>query len=165
MPAVATREVIKKEIFTQVRRNCICNRFFASADQFCSDSVPEFSVLEFHRSPRPRQMRPGGVGISPATTPNSAADADDSNYHAIQAKDIIELELDDSRFISHERQVVLRSALQLVNEIAERERRQSGTFMEDGSPEAPTIPVPEVPPRELLFMLLRGIPPFRVVPL
>ncbi len=107
-------------------------------------------------------MRPGGVdqvlrGLSPATTPNSTTDADDSNYHAIQAKDIIQLELDDSRYISRERQIILRSALQLVNEIAEKERPQSGTFMEDGSPEAPTIPIPEVPPRELLFMLLRGI--------
>ncbi|OJJ64671.1 hypothetical protein ASPSYDRAFT_75230 [Aspergillus sydowii CBS 593.65] len=126
-----------------------------------SDSAPEFTVLEFNRSSRPRQMRPGGVdqvlrGLSPATTPNSTTDADDSNYHAIQAKDIIQLELDDSRYISRERQIILRSALQLVNEIAEKERPQSGTFMEDGSPEAPTIPIPEVPPRELLFMLLRG---------
>ncbi|KAL4773010.1 hypothetical protein BDW60DRAFT_222178 [Aspergillus nidulans var. acristatus] len=79
-----------------------------------------------------------------------------SNYHAIQAKNVIQLELDDSRSaLSQERQSILRSALQLVTEIAASERHQGDAvaeneLLDDG------LAVPESPPREMLFMLLRG---------
>jgi hypothetical protein len=80
-----------------------------------------------------------------------------SNYHAIQAKNVIQLELDDSRSaLSQERQSILRSALQLVTEIAASERHQGDAvaeneLLDDG------LAVPESPPREMLFMLLRGM--------
>ncbi|KAL4910619.1 hypothetical protein BDW74DRAFT_184459 [Aspergillus multicolor] len=85
-------------------------------------------------------------------TPSTEGD-NASNYHAIQAKNIIQLELDDSRF-NQERQDILRSALQLVTEIAATERHQADTAVDDPLDDAHDVP--ESPPREMLFMLLRG---------
>ncbi|KAL4814836.1 hypothetical protein BDW67DRAFT_176800 [Aspergillus spinulosporus] len=89
------------------------------------------------------------------TTPSTEGD-NTSNYHAIQAKNVIQLELDDSRSgISQERQSILRSALQLVTEIAASEHHQGDAVVENESPDD-GLAVPESPPREMLFMLLRG---------
>ncbi|KAL3474797.1 hypothetical protein BJX99DRAFT_230995 [Aspergillus californicus] len=96
---------------------------------------------------------------SPATNTPWTASADGSNYHAIQAKNIIELELDDSRYINRDRQALLKSALQLVNRLADSEPRCFDADLPDGpAPAESAIITPESPPRELLFMLLRGPP-------
>ncbi|KAL4747374.1 hypothetical protein BDW72DRAFT_206528 [Aspergillus terricola var. indicus] len=88
------------------------------------------------------------------TTPSTEGD-NASNYHAIQAKNVIQLELDDSRSgLSQERQLILKSALQLVTEIAASERRQGDAVTEDESLDG--FAVLDSPPREMLFMLLRG---------
>ncbi|KAL3486507.1 hypothetical protein BJX62DRAFT_215192 [Aspergillus germanicus] len=91
---------------------------------------------------------------SPATATAWTPNADGSNCHAIQAKNIIQLELDDSRFISRERQSILTNALQLVGKIAESEI----VHALDEVPHhlEPDVPIPASPPRELLFMLLPG---------
>ncbi|KAL4784428.1 hypothetical protein BJX76DRAFT_219752 [Aspergillus varians] len=116
-----------------------------------SDLTPEESVADLEQAPRqiPRDR-------SPATPSHSITGADDSNYHAIQAKNIIQLELDDSRFISRERQAILRSALELVSKIADNGRRQADVLTGDEPPEESIGSFPEGPPRELLFMLLPG---------
>ncbi|PLB44949.1 hypothetical protein P170DRAFT_450012 [Aspergillus steynii IBT 23096] len=88
----------------------------------------------------------------------STPGANGSNYHALQAKNIIELELDDCQLISRERQSILRSALQVVSSVAESEPYQSGNAIEHPRPTDPTVTIPEEPPRELLFMLLQGPP-------
>ncbi|KAL4868691.1 hypothetical protein BDV12DRAFT_169235 [Aspergillus spectabilis] len=95
---------------------------------------------------------------SPVAATKLTSGADDSNYHAIQAKNVIQLELDDSRSISRERQCILKSALELVSEIARSEHRHSDLLVEDEPllEEGPAIVIPDAPPRELLFMLLRG---------
>ncbi|KAL4925997.1 Zn(II)2Cys6 transcription factor [Aspergillus undulatus] len=130
---------------------------------FASDFGPDETVIEFEQPSRSRQVHNDAPDLgqvprdtSPASDGCSAADADDSNYHAIQAKSIIQLELDDSRFITIGRQSILKTALQLVSEIAENERRQSNLFAEDELLEELAVSVPELPPREMLFMLLRG---------
>ncbi|KAL5000552.1 hypothetical protein BDV10DRAFT_192846 [Aspergillus recurvatus] len=88
-------------------------------------------------------------------TPSTEGD-NASNYHAIQAKNVIQLELDDSRSgLSQERQSILKSALQLVTELAAGERHQADAAAEDESLDD-GLAVPESPPREMLFMLLRG---------
>ncbi|PYI09394.1 hypothetical protein BO78DRAFT_308323 [Aspergillus sclerotiicarbonarius CBS 121057] len=92
-------------------------------------------------------------------TPDSATpgtDAGGSNYHAIQARSVIELELGDCRHISKEQQSILNSALQLVSELAEKEPVESeGCLGGNGLIGDPSVTVPESPPPELLFMLLR----------
>ncbi|KAL2822107.1 hypothetical protein BJX63DRAFT_417869 [Aspergillus granulosus] len=107
----------------------------------------ERSLIPGDRQPRPEERSPI---MTAAWTPN----ADGSNCHAIQAKNIIQLELDDSRYISRERQSILTSALQLVSEIAESGPVHS--LDEEPIDIQPDVPIPKVPPRELLFMLLRG---------
>ncbi|KAF9895202.1 hypothetical protein FE257_000104 [Aspergillus nanangensis] len=92
----------------------------------------------------------------------STTGADGTNYHAIQAKDIIQLELDDGRYISHDRQCILKSALQLVSEIAETEYRQPDRAVDQEIlHEDSAVSIPEVPPRELLFMLLPSIDTYK----
>ncbi|CBF75762.1 transcription factor domain-containing protein [Aspergillus nidulans FGSC A4] len=92
---------------------------------------------------------------SAMNTPSTEGD-NTSNYHAIQAKNVIQLELDDSRSgLSQERQSILRSALQLVTDIAASERHQGDALAENESLDD-GLAVPESPPREMLFMLLRG---------
>lgn len=99
----------------------------------------------------------GSTEKSPAATTRSVLGADGSKYHAIQARNIIQLELDDSRCISRERRSILRSALQLVSRVAESDPLYSATTVEDESfPTDPDIAIPGSPPRELLFMLLQG---------
>ncbi|RAQ78479.1 hypothetical protein COH21_011994 [Aspergillus flavus] len=96
---------------------------------------------------------------SPAATTRPVLSADGSKYHAIQARNIIQLELDDCRCISRERQSILRSALQMVSRVAESDPLCSATSVEEEPwPIDPDIAVPESPPRELLFMLLQGPP-------
>ncbi|KAL4893370.1 hypothetical protein BDV59DRAFT_178104 [Aspergillus ambiguus] len=96
---------------------------------------------------------------SPAATTRSVLSADGSKHHAIQARNIIQLELDDSRCISRERQSILRSALQLVSRVAENDPLYSATTVEEEPwPTDSDIALPGSPPRELLFMLLQGPP-------
>ncbi|RAH55253.1 hypothetical protein BO85DRAFT_377202 [Aspergillus piperis CBS 112811] len=93
------------------------------------------------------------------TTPtNSTPSVEGPNYHAIQAKNIIQLELNDSRHVNRGRQSILRSALQLVSQIAESEPQHSDEIMEEFQPNDPALSIPDAPPRELLFMLLQGPP-------
>ncbi|RAL06924.1 fungal specific transcription factor domain-containing protein [Aspergillus homomorphus CBS 101889] len=107
--------------------------------------------------------RPRGVGQHgqnptewPPPTAVSTTSDDGSNYHAMQAKDIIQIDLQNSLHISRERQSLLKSALELVSSIADS---QTLTAMEE-EPRShdPPYPIPETPPRELLFMLLPGPP-------
>ena len=126
-----------------------------------SDFGPDESIIDLEQPSRPEQTHTDVPAqapreTSPASDACSAADADESNYHAIQAKSIIQLELDDSRFITIGRTSILRSALQLVSDIAEKERHQSALFAEGEPPVEPDVTVPDSPPREMLFMLLRG---------
>ncbi|KAL2834700.1 hypothetical protein BJY01DRAFT_224144 [Aspergillus pseudoustus] len=104
------------------------------------------------KAPRGRQLQPEerSPPAPDAWTPN----ADGSNCHAIQAKNIIQLELDDSRFISCERQSILTNALQLVSKIAES--KTVHTLDDEPRHIELDVPIPATPPRELLFMLLRG---------
>ncbi|RAK97342.1 transcription factor domain-containing protein [Aspergillus ibericus CBS 121593] len=95
-------------------------------------------------------------GVTPDSIGTPGTDAGGSNYHAIQAKSVIELELGDCRHISKEQQSILNSALQLVSQLAEKEPVEAeGCLGADGFTEDPTLSVPESPPPELLFMLLR----------
>lgn len=92
------------------------------------------------------------------TTPtHSTPSVEGPNYHAIQAKNIIQLELNDSRHVDRGRQSILRSALQLVSQIAESEPQHSDEIMEEFQPNDPALSIPDAPPRELLFMLLQGM--------
>ncbi|KAI3021623.1 transcriptional regulator family: Fungal Specific TF [Aspergillus niger] len=95
---------------------------------------------------------------SPTTTAQSTPSVEGPNYHAIQAKNIIQLELNDSRHINRGRQSILRSALQLVNRIAESEPQHPDEIIEEPQPSDPALTIPDAPPRELLFMLLKGPP-------
>ncbi|OJK02977.1 hypothetical protein ASPACDRAFT_40293 [Aspergillus aculeatus ATCC 16872] len=87
---------------------------------------------------------------------NSPAGTDSSNYHAVQARSIIEVVLDDCRHISHEQQSVLKAALDLVSQMADSVPVESTTSAEEGFSVDPSIAVPEAPPQELIFMLLPG---------
>ncbi|KAI2820013.1 transcriptional regulator family: Fungal Specific TF [Aspergillus niger] len=95
---------------------------------------------------------------SPTTTAQSTPSVEGPNYHAIQAKNIIQLELNDSRHVNRGRQSILRSALQLVNRIAESEPQHPDEIIEEPQPSDPALTIPDAPPRELLFMLLKGPP-------
>ncbi|KAI2848394.1 transcriptional regulator family: Fungal Specific TF [Aspergillus niger] len=95
---------------------------------------------------------------SPTTTAQSTPSVEGPNYHAIQAKNIIQLELNDSRHINRGRQSILRSALQLVNRIAESEPQHPDEIIEEPQPSDTALTIPDAPPRELLFMLLKGPP-------
>ncbi|CAK40739.1 Zn(II)2Cys6 transcription factor [Aspergillus niger] len=92
---------------------------------------------------------------SPTTTAQSTPSVEGPNYHAIQAKNIIQLELNDSRHVNRGRQSILRSALQLVNRIAESEPQHPDEIIEEPQPSDPALTIPDAPPRELLFMLLK----------
>ncbi|KAL4989127.1 hypothetical protein BDW68DRAFT_176247 [Aspergillus falconensis] len=103
----------------------------------------------------PRVLRQAANETSCINTPSTEGH-NASNYHAIQAKNVIQLELDDSRSgLSQERQSILKSALQLVTEIAAGERHQADAVAEDDTSDD-GLAVPDSPPREMLFMLLRG---------
>ncbi|KAL6236203.1 hypothetical protein BDW75DRAFT_229656 [Aspergillus navahoensis] len=91
-----------------------------------------------------------------STTTPSTEGGNASNYHAIQAKNVIQLELGNSRSgLSQERQSIMKSALQLVTKIASSERHQADAITE-GESFDDELAAPEAPPRDMLFMLLRG---------
>ncbi|PYH49003.1 transcription factor domain-containing protein [Aspergillus saccharolyticus JOP 1030-1] len=81
---------------------------------------------------------------------------DSSNYHAAQARSIIEVELDDCRHIILEQQSALRAALDLVSRIADSERVGSNAPAEDGFSVDSSVGIPDAPPLELIFMLFPG---------
>lgn len=128
-----------------------------------SESIAEHSNYDTQGTPgmHPPERNDGhdSTEKSPAATTRSTLGTNGSKYHAIQARNIIQLELDDCRCITRERQHILRSALQLVSRIAgSDDPLYSATTIEDEpGPTDPGIAIPEKPPRELLFMLLRGI--------
>ncbi|GKZ35787.1 hypothetical protein AbraIFM66950_006582 [Aspergillus brasiliensis] len=95
---------------------------------------------------------------SPTTTANSTSSVEGPNYHANQAKNIIQLELNDSRHSRRGRQSILRSALQLVSRIADSEPQNPDEIIEESQPSYSALMIPAAPPRELLFMLIQGPP-------
>ncbi|PYH86714.1 hypothetical protein BO82DRAFT_271971 [Aspergillus uvarum CBS 121591] len=100
----------------------------------------------------PRQR---GVHSSTPTASSITTD-EESNYHAIHAKGVIQIDLQNHQAISIEQQALLKSALQLTSSIA---GSQAVSAIEEESSEPDSSsPVPETPPRELLFMLLPGAP-------
>ncbi|RAK75313.1 Zn(II)2Cys6 transcription factor [Aspergillus fijiensis CBS 313.89] len=107
----------------------------------------------------PRQSEyPDSTSIARPPSPDAISTTSDegSNYHAIQAKNIIQIDLQNPRFISREQQSILKSALELVSTMASH---QPPTALEEGSHlHDPPGTIPKVPPRELLFMLLPGPP-------
>ncbi|KAI9035338.1 Zn(II)2Cys6 transcription factor [Aspergillus affinis] len=82
---------------------------------------------------------------------------DDSTHHAKKAKAIIQNELDGSENISRERWITLRSALSVVDRMTKGDINAESE--KDLPPEVtsqdPEIVVPNAPPTELLYMLLR----------
>ncbi|RDW76313.1 uncharacterized protein DSM5745_06305 [Aspergillus mulundensis] len=111
-------------------------------------------------SPRPLGNHASNAeGRSPSPAAPSTPSDDGSDYLAIQARKVIQIDLHNPRSVSRERQALLKSALQLVGSIADSEPRHGfpgveGEFRPSGSP----WPVLQAPPRELLFMLLPGPP-------
>ncbi|KAK1142350.1 hypothetical protein N8T08_007902 [Aspergillus melleus] len=112
-------------------------------------------TADLEQPPQDHARNSGQTPLPVTAQPTSGAN--DSNYHAIQARNIIELELADCQAIGRERQSILRSALQLVSSVAENEPGHSGSIPENPRPTDPAITIPEAPPRELLFMLLGDI--------
>lgn len=108
-------------------------------------------------SPPRQSEHPDSTSIARPPSPDAISTTSDegSNYHAIQAKNIIQIDLQNPRFISREQQSILKSALELVSTMASH---QPPTALEEGSHlHDPPGTIPKVPPRELLFMLLPGI--------
>ncbi|PYI21643.1 hypothetical protein BO99DRAFT_420552 [Aspergillus violaceofuscus CBS 115571] len=99
-----------------------------------------------------------GQNVAWPPSPDAVSTTSDegSNYHAIQAKNIIQIDLQNPRLISREQQSVLKSALQLVSSMADHQPPPS-LEEENHLHDCPST-VAEVPPRELLFMLLPGPP-------
>ncbi|CAG7987325.1 unnamed protein product [Penicillium salamii] len=96
---------------------------------------------------------------SPTPGAMSASSNDGSNYHATQAKSVIQIDLHNPQHISRERQSLLKSALQLVSSIAESEPRHNATSVrEESRPLVSDHIIPQRPSRELLYMLLPGPP-------
>ena len=88
----------------------------------------------------------------------SVTSHDGSNYHAIQAKSVIQIDLHNPYYINRERQSLLKSALQLVNRIAASEPDHNAAAMEEEPRlQDSALTLPEAPSHELLFMLLSGI--------
>jgi len=82
---------------------------------------------------------------------------DCSNHHAMRARSVIQLELVDSRHASQKQQIVLKSALQLVNQIGGCGEKQPAENVGNETTVIPTEDpaiVPDAPPAELLLMLL-----------
>ncbi|KAJ5087373.1 hypothetical protein N7456_010989 [Penicillium angulare] len=95
-------------------------------------------------------------GLTPAAL--STRSDDGSNYHAIQARNIIEIDIRNPS-ISLERQSLLKFALQLVNDNATSSPRPDDLPAEEEyRPQNNSLAVPDKPSRELLFMLLPGAP-------
>ncbi|KAJ5341707.1 hypothetical protein N7541_010831 [Penicillium brevicompactum] len=110
----------------------------------------------------PRTRNLGNYGRNQADTsltpegPSTTSDGG-SNYHAIQAKSVIQIDLHNPCDISREQQSLLKSALQLVNSIADSESNNSVTALEEETSLQDSASIcPESPSRELLFMLLHG---------
>ncbi|KAL4882659.1 hypothetical protein BJY04DRAFT_217152 [Aspergillus karnatakaensis] len=107
-------------------------------------------------SPQVRAHAPDRSRRSSPTLTESTSGADEANYHAIQAKNIIQIELGDSRITSNKMQSILKSALELVNGIATSEHRHADLLHEEETFEQElALSIPDVPPREMLFMLFR----------
>ncbi|OJJ33537.1 hypothetical protein ASPWEDRAFT_114522 [Aspergillus wentii DTO 134E9] len=99
------------------------------------------------------------VERSPIPAALSTTSDGGSNYHALQAKGVIQIDLHNPSCIGRERQALLKSALHLVSSIAETGPHHSEIAMEEEShPQNYALTVPETPSRELLFMLLPGPP-------
>lgn len=95
------------------------------------------------------------IETPPATTPASVADTDGSNHPAIQARSILQLELGTSRSKGHERESILRSALQLVSSIADSHPPPDTITGNQSYSEHLPVAVPDSPPPEMLYMALR----------
>lgn len=90
-----------------------------------------------------------------ATTPASGVDTESSNHPAIQARNILQLELGTSRSKGHERESILKSALQLVSSIADSHPPPDTiTGNQSYSEQLPTA-IPDSPPPEMLYMALQ----------
>ena len=76
----------------------------------------------------------------------------------MRARSVIQLELGDNRHTNQKQQSILRAALQLVNQIGDREEEQPEENLGNEAKTATTIEdpvtVPESPPVEMLLMLL-----------
>ena len=95
---------------------------------------------------------------TPHGNTESIGGPDDSTHHAKKARAIIQNELEGTENISRERWTTLRSALSVVDRMSKGDR--SSEPDKDLPPEVasqdPDIVVPNAPPTELLYMLLRG---------
>lgn len=134
---------------------CICRHCPSPGLTVREDDLPG-------RAP-PRTRDPGNYVRNQAETsltpegPSTSSDGG-SNYHAIQAKSVIQIDLHNPCDISREQQSLLKSALQLVNSIAASESSNSVTAPEEEPLlQDPASIYPESPSHELLFMLLPGI--------
>lgn len=125
---------------------------------------PGPTLRENNVSGRASQRRRGLRNDDPyltetSLTPNSpsAPSHDGSNYHAIQAKSVIQIDLHNPYYICRERQLLLRSALQLVNRIAASGPGHSTAGIEEEPQlQDSALTLPETPSHELLLMLLPG---------
>lgn len=89
---------------------------------------------------------------------NSGLTSDESTHHAEQARVIIQTELDGNGGFNRERQAILKSALEVLNSLAQRSDSISEDALSLGGPCEiyEDIPGSCEPSQELLFMLLRG---------
>ncbi|OKO92618.1 hypothetical protein PENSUB_12603 [Penicillium subrubescens] len=83
---------------------------------------------------------------------------DESTHHAEQARVIIQSELDGNERMNRERRVILKSALEFVNSMAQRTDSASddSLALEGSHNDCPDIPESIEPSPELLYMLIRG---------
>ncbi|KAI2795116.1 hypothetical protein POX_a01721 [Penicillium oxalicum] len=97
-----------------------------------------------------------GMSKSPPSQ-NSGVTSDESTHHAEQARVIIQTELDGNGGFNRERQAILKSALEVVNSLAQRNDSISEEALSLGGPCEVYDDIPRScePSQELLFMLLR----------
>jgi hypothetical protein len=84
---------------------------------------------------------------------------DESTHHAEQARVIIQSELDGNERMNRERRVILKSALEFVNSMAQGTDSVSDDdlALDISHGDCPGIPESIEPTPELLYMLIRGI--------
>lgn len=87
-----------------------------------------------------------------------ATASEDSSHRAKQAKVILQNELSIDSDLIPDRRTILRSALDLVEKVANRKNLDLGgsSLLRMAETHYEGIEVPDVPPPELLYMLLRG---------
>ena len=87
-----------------------------------------------------------------------ATASEDSSHRAKQAKVILQNELNIHSDLIPDRRTILRSALDLVEKVANRKNLDLGgsSLLRMAETHYEGIEVPDVPPPELLYMLLRG---------